>query len=162
MAMAAVCGLLLGGCGDDPVAPPAPPPAEKEPIVEVKTPVTFVADWVYCWQWPEKKPGGEAWDTFGGNPDIFFQVGNCETNMFANHQWEIVTTATFPGGCRMNAGDTFTINMWDADSPSADDKMSSATFSPLDSYRNRNEETEFITLSPSGGAKYYISGKWIY
>jgi hypothetical protein len=62
----------------------------------------------------------------------------------------------------MNYGDTFVINMWDADDLSADDNMSLATFTPRDFYRGRNEVGGTITLRASGGAEYYITGTWIY
>jgi hypothetical protein len=66
LALALSLGLSLVGCGDDdnPLAPtPAP---EEEPEIEIKTPTKFLANKVYCWRWPQFKPNGDAWDSFGG------------------------------------------------------------------------------------------------
>lgn len=167
MHMGIVAGILsslvLAGCGDDPVAPQAPAKEQPPPPPEIKTPTKLRVDWIYTDTWPKNKPDGAAWDTFGGNPDIYYQVGNHETDISSNHQWQVVVYAYFPTGqCRMNFNDTFTLNMWDADSPSADDKMASVTFSPKTFYENDNAEQLVRTVTGTRGTTFQLHGTWIY
>ena len=151
----------MTGCGDD--DPIAPRMAEEEEEEVILTPIKLLVTKIYCDRWPEKKSSGSAWDTFGGKPDIYFQVGNHETEMFSNHQWQIVTHADFPSGqCRMNYGDTFTINMWDADSPSADDLMASTTFRPRDHYNQNNATNTTFRLYGNHTMEIVVFGTWLY
>lgn len=94
-----------------------------------------------------------SWDALSG-PDVFIQIKNSTGTIFTSSITSNATSTSVPisigvSGVSLNSSDSYTLEMYDEDSPDADDIMCSTTL-VQSSYRSGTSYNNTYTYSASG------------